>query len=83
MVSLNTTVQYNALQIFLKRVQQAWVQNYGRASRVGVCRCEIPLTSTSCTLTLIPLQRGIQCQEYLINHAPLLHSSTADVANPQ
>lgn len=83
LISLNTKVQYNVLQIFLKHVQQAWLQNYGHALRVEVCHCEIPLTSTSCTLTLIPIQHGIQCQEYLINHAPLLHSSTADVANRQ
>lgn len=40
--------------------------------RINTAECEIPLTNTTCTLTLMPLQRGVRCQEcFIINHTPL------------
>lgn len=43
--------------------------------RINTAECEIPLTNTTCTLTLMPLQRGVRCQEcFIINHTPLPHT---------
>lgn len=43
-----------------------------RLCRINTAECEIPLTNTTCTLTLMPLQRGVRCQEcFIINHTPL------------
>lgn len=42
---------------------------------VKTLECEIPLTNTTCTLTLMPLQQGVRCQEcFIINHTPLPHT---------
>lgn len=55
---------------------------------INMLACEIPLTNTTRTLTLIPLQRSVRCQEcFIINHTLCrrrcaLHSA-ADVANWQ
>lgn len=43
--------------------------------RINTAECEIPLTNTTRTLTLMPLQQGVRCQEcFIINHTPLPHT---------